>query len=69
MVLASFLYTAVPNHPTLEDALSFILASKLDGATMGATTLRDVVDAALAADARIGAASSRPVFPDRGSVV
>ena len=55
-MLASFLYTVVLNHETLEDALSFILASKLDGVAIGAPTLRDLVDRALVADRSIGVA-------------
>jgi serine O-acetyltransferase len=53
-MLASFLHTVVLNHHTLEDALSFILASKLDGVIVSATTLRDLVDAALTAHPAIG---------------
>lgn len=56
-MLASFLHTVVLNHDTLEDALSFILACKLDGATVSAPTLRDLVDAAIAADPGIVAAA------------
>ena len=41
--LASFLYAVVLNHPRLEDALSFILASKLGSTTVPAITLRDLV--------------------------
>jgi serine O-acetyltransferase len=56
-MLASFLYTVVLNHESLEDALSFILASKLDGVAVGAPTLRDLIDAALEAEPLIGAAA------------
>lgn len=56
-MLASFLYTVVLNHGSLEDALSFILASKLDGVAVGAPTLRDLVDTALAEDPSIGVAA------------
>jgi serine O-acetyltransferase len=56
-MLASFLHTVVLNHHTLEDALSFMLACKLDGITVSAPTLRDLIDAAFAADPTIGAAA------------
>ncbi|MBN2191674.1 MAG: serine O-acetyltransferase [Polyangiaceae bacterium] len=54
--LASFLYTVVLSHERLEDALSFILASKLGSPTVTALTLRDLVDAALASDPGMGLA-------------
>ena len=40
-MLASFLYAVVLNHKTLEDALSFHLASKLGYTTVPELTLRD----------------------------
>ncbi len=52
--LASFLHTSILNHPTLEDALSFILATKICSPTLPALTLRDLIDAAFAADPHIG---------------
>lgn len=45
-VLASFLYEVVLNNPTLESALSFLLASKLESATLGALSLRDLLNTA-----------------------
>ncbi|MGM0385851.1 MAG: serine O-acetyltransferase [Actinomycetota bacterium] len=51
--LASFLHTSILNHPTLEAALSFILASKLGDATVTALTLRDLIDATFASDPHI----------------
>ena len=53
-LLASFLYSVVLNHKTLEDALSFHLASKLESATIPAISLRDLIDAAFAGDPGIG---------------
>jgi len=41
--LASFLYTVVLSHERLEDALSYILASKLGSPTVNALTLRDLM--------------------------
>jgi serine O-acetyltransferase len=55
-LLASFLYSVVLNHKSLEDALSYILASKLGSATMPAVTLRDVIDEAFRGDPFIGVA-------------
>jgi serine O-acetyltransferase len=49
-MLASFLYSVVLNHERFEDALSFILASKLGSATLTAVSLRDLIQNAFAAD-------------------
>lgn len=42
-VLASFLYSTVLNHTTFEEALSFLLASKLESPTLHSITLRDLM--------------------------
>jgi len=55
-MLASFLYSVILNHKTLEDALSFILASKLGSSTVPAVTLRDLIDEAFRSDRKIGVA-------------
>lgn len=55
-MLASFLYAVVLNHKSLEDALSFQLASKLESATITAVSLRDLVDEAFSRDPGIGQA-------------
>ena len=55
-MLASFLYSVVLNHRRLEDALSFLLSSKLGSATVPAITLRDLIDEAFANDVSIGIA-------------
>lgn len=55
-MLASFLYSVVLNHKSLEDALSFILAGKLEGTTIPAISLRDLIDEAFAQDPAIGKA-------------
>lgn len=55
-MLASFLYSVVLNHKTLEDALSFILASKLGSSSVTALTLRDLFDTAFHDDHKIGIA-------------
>jgi serine O-acetyltransferase len=56
-MLASFLYSVVLNHDRFEDALSFILASKLGSPTLSAVSLRDLIQRALAADSNIGVAA------------
>lgn len=55
-MLASFFYATILNHKSLEDALSFILASKLESMTLPAVTLRDLIDEAFAQSTEIGIA-------------
>ncbi len=55
-LLASFIHAVVLNHKCLEDALSFILATKLESPTLPAVSLRDLIDEAFAADPAIGTA-------------
>lgn len=55
-MLASFLHSVALNHRRLEDALSFMLAGKLEGTTIPAITLRDLIDEAFAQDTSIGTA-------------
>lgn len=55
-VLASFLHTTILNHDTLEAALSFHLANKLDSPAMPAMLMREVIEKALSDDPRIGQA-------------
>lgn len=55
-MLASFLYSVVLNHKSLEDALSYLLASKLGSETVPAVTLRDLIDDAFNNDPDIGVA-------------
>ena len=55
-MLASFLHSVVLNHRRLEDALSFLLASKLESATVSALTLRDLIDEAFSADPSLSVA-------------
>ena len=45
-MLANFLYGCVLNHDTLEDALSFLLATELGSTTIPPVSLRDLLDAA-----------------------
>jgi len=53
-MLASFIYSIVLNHTSLEDALSFQLAGKLESHTLTAVTLRDLIDEAFRNDLNIG---------------
>ncbi len=53
-VLASFLYSTILNHKSLESALSFHLAHKLDNPTASALLVREVIEQALAEDPTIG---------------
>lgn len=55
-VLASFLHTTILNHETLEAALSFHLANKLDSPAMPAMLMREVIEQALNDDPAIGRA-------------
>ncbi len=56
-ILASFLYAAVLNHRTFEEALSFHLAAKLASSTIHPITLRDVMVAAHAEDSWLAEAA------------
>lgn len=53
-MLASFLFVVLLNHRSIEDALSFQLAGKLESHALSATTLRDLIDEAFANDPEIG---------------
>jgi serine O-acetyltransferase len=55
-VLASFLHATILNHNSLESALSFHLAHKLDSPTASALLVREVIEQALEADPSIGKA-------------
>ena len=47
-ILASFLHATILNHQSLESALSFHLANKLDSPTASALLVREVIEAAFA---------------------
>jgi serine O-acetyltransferase len=51
--LASFFYSTILNHHTLEAAVSFHLSNKLDSPTMPAMVIREIIQNALAADPAI----------------
>ena len=55
-ILASFLHSTILNHQSLECALSFHLAYKLDSPTASALLVREVIEEALKADPQIGKA-------------
>jgi len=61
-VLASFLHATILKHDSLEAALSFHLAQKLDSLTMPALLMREVIEEALAADDCIGRAIRRDLL-------
>ncbi|WP_250461554.1 serine O-acetyltransferase [Microbulbifer litoralis] len=56
-ILASYLHATILNHATLESALSFHLANKLDSPVAPALLIREVIDEALAGDPAIGRAA------------
>lgn len=53
-LLASFLHATVLNHKSLENALGFLLAGKLECPVLPAMLLRELIVDAVAADVRIG---------------
>lgn len=55
-VLASFLHATILKHDTLEQALSFLLAQKIDSPSMPALLMREVIEEAFYSDATIGGA-------------
>ncbi|MDX1528071.1 MAG: serine O-acetyltransferase, partial [Gammaproteobacteria bacterium] len=55
-VLASFLHASVLNHKTLEDALAFGLASKLESPVLPAMLVRELIAEAMDEDPGIGKA-------------
>jgi serine O-acetyltransferase len=55
-ILASFLHATILNHTSLESALSFHLANKLDSPTAPAMLLREVIEQAFEQDTSIGVA-------------
>lgn len=58
-ILASFLHATILNHDSLESALSFHLANKLDSPTAQALLLREVITEALDSHPAIGEAMRR----------
>ena len=53
-MLASFFHAVVLSHRSLEDALSFHLASKLASATLGELAMRDLILDAFCENSEIG---------------
>jgi len=53
-VLASFLHATVLNHKSLEDALGFLLAGKLECSVLPAMLVRELIVDAVESDAGIG---------------
>lgn len=52
-ILASFLHATILNHDTMEAALSFHLANKLDSPTASALLLREVIEEAFSSNCSI----------------
>lgn len=55
-LLASFLYATVLNHKSLEDALAFLLAGKVESTVLPSMLIRELITDALEADSSIGGA-------------
>jgi serine O-acetyltransferase len=55
-ILASFLHATILNHGSLEDALSFRLAGKLESVSLPAMLIREVIDDAFRESPEIGEA-------------
>ncbi len=52
-ILASMLHAVILNHDRLEDALTYLLASKIGGENMHVMQVREICDEALSADPKI----------------
>jgi len=61
-ILASFLHATVLNHNTLEDALSFHLANKLDSTAAPALLIREMIEEALAGEPTISQQVRRDII-------
>jgi serine O-acetyltransferase len=55
-ILASFLHATILNHATMEEAVSFHLAAKLESPTLPAMLIREVIEQALREEDEIGQA-------------
>ena len=64
-MLASFYHASILNHTSFAAAISFYLATKLDSQTMPALMIREVFEAALAADVNIELAMRADIFAHR----
>jgi len=53
-LLASFLYATVLNHKTLEDALAFLLAGKVESTVLPSMLIRELISDAMRDDPSIG---------------
>jgi serine O-acetyltransferase len=56
-IMASYLYSVILRHKRFEDALSFILASKLETGTISSALLLELFSEAMEGDANIGEAA------------
>jgi serine O-acetyltransferase len=55
-MLAGFFYATILNHNSLEDALSFLLSSKLESSMLSSASVRDLIDEAYKNDPYIAEA-------------
>ncbi len=55
-LLASFLYASVLNHKSLEDALAFLLAGKIESSVLPSMLIRELISDAMDSDPGIGKA-------------
>jgi len=53
-LLASFLYATVLNHKSLDDALAFLLAGKIESTVLPSMLIRELINDAMQADPGIG---------------
>lgn len=60
-ILASFLHATILNHESLEDVLSFHLASKLATPTLSEMSLREVIDDAIRSSPEFGQVIRRDI--------
>lgn len=60
-ILGSYFHATILNHPSLQAALSFRLASKLDNPMLPTMLIRDVIDEALRSDSEILESASRDI--------
>ena len=52
-IMSTFFHATILNHETLEDALSFLLASKLDSPVVSSMAIREIIEEAYRADPSI----------------
>lgn len=61
-MLASFYHATIMNHDSLAASLSYILANKLNTASMPAMTVREVVEGAMLADCELAESAAKDII-------